>query len=161
MNNLKEQIDSLADYDRCAHVPPLFFSQILKGILSIAEPLPLEDYMSNGKALPKSVGPFTYQGYPCQMRCVEHKNRMYLIFCSYHNELSGPYGCSYIIFILNNGKYILDSTWSYDAAQPWMKQPFLLSEVTTDAPGIMSPDMLTKLNAIYDWCISKGMPPVE
>lgn len=161
MEKLKEQIEALAEYDQCAHVPPLCFAQILQGILDIAAPIPLDNYVSSGIALPKAIGPFTYQGYPCEMRCVENNRTMYLIFCSYHNQSSGPFGYNYLIFKLKDDKYFFDSVCTHSTAELWVKSPFVLAEVTNNAPGMMSALMYRMLRAVYNWCVAKGMDRVQ
>lgn len=59
MENLKEKIQDMAHYDQCAHVPPLFFAQILEALRVLAEPTELTEYASAGKILPKVAGAFT------------------------------------------------------------------------------------------------------
>ena len=161
MENLKEKIEDLAHYDQCAHVPPLFFAQILQAILVLADATELNDFKSSGSYLPKVAGAFVYQGYPCHMRCVEHNSQMYILFCSYHNGTSGASGCNYLIYQKDtNGNYKFMTIYTSSTVVDWVKRAFGEATATATYPGIMSNTMYKRLDAIYQWCVAQGMSPV-
>lgn len=160
MQNLKEKIEDMAHYDQCAHVPPLFFAQILEALRVLAEATELTEFMSTGRILPKITGPFTFQGYPCHSICIEHSGTMYLVFCSYHNGTSGISGSNYILFQFNSGSFKYNTYYSSTTVPDWVKRSFGEATATASYPGIMSNTMYKRLDAVYQWCVSQGMNPV-
>lgn len=161
MENLKEKIEDMAHYDQCAHVPPLFFAQILEALRVLAEPTELTEYASAGKILPKVAGAFTFQGYPCHMRCVEHNGSMFLVFCSFHNGTSGASGCNYILFLFSNTSFKYNTYYSSTTVPDWVKRAFGEATATASYPGILSNTMYKRLDAVYKWCVSQGMSHVS
>lgn len=162
MENIKEKIEDLANYDQCAHVPPLLFAQILEAILVMADATELQNLNTSSSVLPKVAGAFTYQGYPCHMRCVEHSGSMYIIFCSYHNGTSGSTGCNYILYLKDaNGNYKYYTKYSSSTVTDWVKRAFSEAVATASYPGIMSNTLFKRLDAVYNYCVSKGMTAVS
>lgn len=161
MENLKEKIEDLAHYDQCAHVPPLFFAQILQAILVLADATELNDFKTSGSFLPKVAGAFVYQGYPCHMRCIEHNGSMYIIFCSYHNGTSGISGCNYLLYLKDaNGNYKYNTIYTAASVPDWVKRAFNECTASASYPGLLSAAMYKKVDAVYNWCVSQGMPTV-
>jgi len=162
MENINEKIEDLANYDQCVHVPPLFFAQILEAILVMAEATELSNYTKSGVVLPKVAGAFVYQGYPVHQRAIDHSGTMYLAFCSYHNGASGASGCNYILFQKDaNGNYKWYTTYTSSTVTDWVKRAFSEAVATATYPGIMSNTLFKKLDAVYNYCVSKGMTAVS
>lgn len=162
MEKLKEKINDLANYDQCVHVPPLLFAQILQAILGLAEATELKDLNKTNSFLPKVAGAFVFQGYPCHMRCIEHNSSMYIVFCSYHNGASGSSGCNYILFKMDDeGRYKYNTTYTSTTVTDWVKRAFCEAIATATYPGLMSNTLFKKLDAVYNWCVSKGMTEVK
>ena len=161
MENLKEKIEDMAHYDQCAHVPPLFFAQILQAILVLADATELNDFKTSKSYLPKIAGAFTYNGYPCHMRCIEHLGSMYIIFCAYHNGTSGNSGCMYLSYQKDDsGNYKYATSYTSATVVDWVRRAFNESPATSSYPGLLSAAMYKKLDAVYNWCVSQGMPTV-
>lgn len=162
MKTTKEKIQELASYDQCAHVPPLFFAQILESILVMSEPTELSELTTPGAALPKVAGAFIYNGYPCHMRCVEHNGNMYIIFCTFHNGTSGALGSNYILFKDDgSGQYKFTNIYSSTNVQDWVKRAFSEAIASATYPGIMSNTLFKRLDAVYDFCVSQGMAEIK
>lgn len=161
MQTLKQKIDDIMNYDQCAHVPPLFFGQILDALRVLAEPTELMLYNQAGMTLPKVAGPFSFQGYPCHSICIEHSGAMYLAFCSYHNGTSGASGSNYLLYRLSSGYFFYNAIYSSTTVPDWVKRAFGEATATASYPGIMSNTMYKRLEAVYQWCVSQGMSPVS
>lgn len=162
MQNLKEEIENLAHYDQCVHVPPLFFSQLLAGILELAEPIELMRIATSGSVLPRIVGAFTFQGFPTHQVAVDHSGVMFICFCSYHNGNSGNTGCNYIVYRMGSGGvYKFDAIYTSSNVPDWVKRAFNEATATATYPGLLSNTMYKRLDAVYNWCVAQGMTKVS
>ena len=162
MENLKERIEELQHYDPCAHVPPLFFAQLLEALRVMADATELNNFKSADSYLPKLAGAFVYQGYPCHMRSIEHNNNMYIIFCSYHNGTSGASGCNYILYKKDEtGNFKFTTIYTSLTVVEWVRRCFGEAPATATYPGIVSALMYKRMEAVYNWCVSQGMPAVN
>lgn len=161
MIDIEKEISDLAHYDQCAHVPPLFFSQILSEIYKFAAPTELARIVNTTIPLPKVAGAFVYRGYPCHMRCVEHSGSMYIIFCTFHSGASGNTGSNFLLFIKDaEGQYIYRTQYTANTVVDWVARAFGEASATSSYSGTMSSLMYKRITAIYDWCVSKGMTPI-
>ena len=161
MENLKEKIEDMAHYDQCAHVPPLFFAQILEALRVLADATDLYEYRFSNSILPKIAGAFTYKGYPCHMRCIEHSGTMYILFCAFHNGTSGASGSNYLVYAKDaDGNYKCSTSYTSATVPDWVKRAFGEATATASYPGIISAAMYKKMDAVYNWCVAQGMNPV-
>lgn len=158
-----EKLEELSYYDPCARISPQFLADLLCDIFVLADPVNLNNYMYSGAHLPEFANSFTYDGFPCHVRCVEHNGTMYLVLCSYHNGNSGVSGCNYVMFHQQgpDNLFYYNSKYTANTVPDWIKRAFGEATATASYPGIMSNTMYKRLDAVYQWCVAQGMNPVN
>lgn len=158
---MKQLITAMCSYDPCAVVTPACMGSILKALLELADATELSTLTTETSFLPKTAGPFCYNGFPVHQRTIFHSNAYYIVFCTCHGGSSGNSGEQYLVYKKNNdGQYMYSTMYTNTNVLDWVKRSFNECTVTTAYPGLMSSDMLKKLNAVYSYCVSEGMQTI-
>lgn len=158
----RDIINEMALYVPHAHITPARLAFLFGALLDLADSTELSELTATGCALPKLSGAFTYQGIPVNERAVLHCNGYYIIFRTYHNGTAGILGERYILFRRDGeGNYFYHTTYTSANVTDWVKRAFNECTATSTYPGLLSAALYKKLDAVYNWCVQQGMPPVN
>ncbi len=158
----REQIEDMQLYDPCVHISPAKFAALLLAVLDLAEAVELSDFMKGSSFLPKSQGPFLYNGLPVYHRTIEHSGNKYLVFCTIHAGTAGNLGSNYITYVQReNGSFQFYQSYTSSTVTDWIKRTMSQAIATSTYPGQMSALLFKRLNAVYNFCVAQGMSHVD
>lgn len=158
----REQIEDMQLYDPCVHISPARFATLLLAVLNLAEAVELSDFTKGSSFLPKTQGPFLYEGLPVHQRAIEHSGKNYIVFCTTHSGTAGNVGSFYITYVeRENGSFQFYQKYTSSTVTDWIKRAMNEATATTSYPGQMSVLMYKRLDAVYKFCVAQGMAEVN